>query len=420
MAKPVGPVCNLACEYCYYLATADSYPPRHAFRMKDATLEALVAQVVEAAPGPVVHFVWHGGEPTLAGLGFFRRVVELQRLTVPSGWQCWNSLQTNGTLLDDRWAAFLAEEGFAVGLSVDGTAACHDAYRRDRRGRPTFSRAARAATVLRRHGIVPDLLCTVNAATVREPVAVYRSLVALGGRFLQFLPVTGPDAAGRPLPGGIGARDYGDFLRAVFDEWVRADAGRVHVQLFVEALRALRGARPTLCVMAPTCGRALAVEHDGAVYSCDHFVDAAHLLGDLGHDHLADLLEGPFQRAFGRAKRDALPRSCADCRWLALCGGGCPKDRHPGGEARRAWPPGDADAEGSPSVLCEGLQAFYDHAGPILVRLAELWEHHGRLEIAAAALRAERAASWRGVGRNAPCPCGSGRKAKLCCLPPGA
>lgn len=419
MAKPVGPVCNLACDYCYYVAKVREYGPRHAFRMDDATLEALVSQVVEASPVPAVHFVWHGGEPTLAGLGFFRRVVEVQRRVVPTDWECWNSLQTNATLLDERWCRFLAQAGFAVGVSVDGTGACHDARRRDRRGRPTFSRVARAVAELRRVGIVPDLLCSVNSTTVEQPVAVYRSLVDLGGRFLQFLPVTGPAADGRPVPGAVGAAEYGRFLCGLFDEWVRTDVGRVHVQWFVEALRALRGAPPTLCVMAATCGRAVAVEHDGAVYSCDHFVDGAHRLGDLRHDHLGTMLDSPAQQAFGRAKRDALTGTCTRCRWLALCGGGCPKDRHPEGAACRRWPPGEDD-EPSPSVLCEGLKAFYDHAGPVLARLAALWEQHGRLDAAGAALRAELAAAWRGVSRNASCPCGSGRKAKHCCLPSGA
>ncbi len=407
MAKPVGPICNLACTYCYYLDTARLYERPHRFRMSDELLDAYVRQYIEASPGPLVHFVWHGGEPTLAGLGFFRRAVGLQRRYLPQGWSCWNNLQTNGTLLDEQWCAFLAEERFEVGLSVDGTELLHDAYRRDRNGRGTYQRVAAATQRLQRHGVRPDLLCTVTPAVAQDPLGVYRALRALGGTFLQFLPIVrrGPD--GQPTPESVSPDDYGRFLCAVFDEWVRHDLGKLQVQLFFESLRAWGGETPTLCVMAPTCGRALVVEHDGAVYTCDHYVNPEHRLGDIQSTHLGALADAPALLRFGADKRDRLPAQCRECPWLAACNGGCPKDRF----ARAA------DGEPGLHYLCAGLRRFFAHADAPLRRLVELGRQNASPAAAMAALREESAAPWRAVGRNDLCPCGSGRKAKRCCWP---
>ena len=408
MAKPVGAVCNLDCEYCYYLPKAAAGGDGPA-RMTPEVLEAYVRAMVEAAPGPVVHFVWHGGEPTLAGIDFYRRAVDIEREVAPAGWQCVNSIQTNGTLLDDRWGAFLAAEHFAVGLSLDGPAHLHDAGRPDRRRRPTHGRAMRGLAVLREHGIEPDVLCTLNAHTAEAPLDVYRFFLDHHVRWVQFLPVVERASGDRLSSRSVTPDAFGRFLCTVFDEWVRHDVGVIAVQTFMEGLLAWSGREPTLCVMSETCGRALALEHDGSVYACDHFVDHDHRLGDVVADGLGPLVDGHRQVAFGSAKRDALDATCRACPVLALCRGGCPKDRF--GVA--------PDGEPGHNVLCAGYRRFFEHAGPLLARLDALARRGLPLATIVDQLRVEEAAleaPWRAAGRNDPCPCGSGRKYKHCCL----
>jgi len=394
MVKPVGSLCNLRCTYCYYLPKPRLGPPR----MTDATLEALIAGQIHASPGPEVSFVWHGGEPTLAGLDFYRRVVELQRAHLPAGWQCWNSLQTNGVLLDDAWADFLAQERFDVGLSIDGTSWIHDQYRPDPGGRGSYQAGVAAAGRLMARGLRPDLLCTVTSTTAAEPAAVYRNLRGFGTGWVQFIPIVEHDAAGALTPESVTGPAYGDFLCAVFDEWVRHDLGATDVQLFAETARVVSGGQPGLCWMAPTCGRALVIESDGGVYSCDHFVNPEHRLGDTA-DGLGALVDSDVQRAFGDNKRASVAERCVSCPWLRFCNGGCPKDR---------------DADGL-NVLCAGLERFFAHAVPVLEQVAG-WARRGEATSSIMErLRQQAAAAWQGVGRNDPCPCGSGRKAKDCC-----
>ncbi len=407
MGKPVGARCNLACRYCYYLSKKGLV--EGPALMSGDMLDAYVRAVIGASAGPTVHFVWHGGEPTLAGVDFYRRAVDLQRRALPAGWRCVNSIQTNGTLLDDRWGAFLAEERFAVGLSLDGPAEVHDAVRPDRHGRPTHSRVLGGLAVLRAHGIEPDVLCTLNATNVAAGIELYRFFLAQKVRWLQFLPVV-QRAADRTLSAdSVSADRLGSFLCAVFDEWVRYDVGSIAVQVFLEALLAEAGRPPTLCVVAETCGRAVAVEHDGGVYSCDHFVDPAHRLGDIGTDHLATLIDGERQSAFGQAKRDGLTASCRACPVLFLCRGGCPKDRF--GVS--------PDGEPGHNVLCHGYRRFFEHARPLLHRLNTLVRRGlppSSITGELAAGEADLEAPWRAARRNGPCPCGSGRKYKHCCL----
>ena len=407
MAKPVGPVCNLNCEYCYYLAKTSLFPPGEHYRMTDEVLEAYVRAFIEASPGPTVHFVWHGGEPTLAGVGFFRRAVELQQRYLPAGWRCLNTLQTNGTLLDGKWCAFLRERRFAVGISVDGPASLHDPSRPAKAGRPSHSRAMRGFDLLRQHGIDPDVLCTVNARNSRAPLEVYRYFLDHEVRWLQFIPVVErpPSSVAwqeQPAPAGahsVTAEAFGEFLCQIFDEWVRHDVGRIGVQNFLEALLVLSGQPATLCVMSESCGAALALEHDGSVYSCDHFVNHAHRLGNVVTDGLAELARSPQQGAFGKAKRDDLPQSCLECPVLFLCNGGCPKDRL---SPTRA------------NYLCAGYRRFYNHALPCLRRMA-LLAAAGQPVTGIMAQLAPQPRRRPTAGRNDPCPCGSGRKYKLCC-----
>ena len=404
MVKPVGAVCNMRCNYCYYLnPDADG----GIATMSDEVLEAFIEQYTQAGAGGEVSFVWHGGEPTLAGIDFYARVVALQAKHAPPGTVCRNNLQTNGILLDEAWCAFLAEHRFDVGLSVDGTAALHDANRLDCGGSGTYARVAAALGRLQAHGIQPDLLCTVHAATAEQPQAVYQALRSFETGWMQFIPVVRRDAQGNVTADSVTAQAYGGFLCAVFDAWVSDGVGTVDIQLFAEAMRILEGGAAGLCMMAPTCGRALIVEMDGSVYTCDHFVDKAHKTGNILQTHLRELANCPAQVAFGNAKRDALAAKCQTCVRLALCGGGCPKDRFV------------PCADRSPDLycLCTGLLQFYHHAQAGLQAVADEAKRGYILPTAAILARMTEAsrAAWSGVGRNDACPCGSGLKAKRCC-----
>jgi uncharacterized protein len=349
MAKPTGSLCNMNCGYCYYLG-ADSRGEN--VRMSDELLEAFIRRYIEESPGPVVSFTWHGGEPALAGLDFFRLAVELQKHYLPEGWTCWNNLQTNGTLLDDEWAAFLAENRFDVGLSVDGTPELHDLYRKDRGGGGTYERAVAAVKLLQNQGIQADLLCTVTAVTAESPLAVYRALRQLGTGWIQFIPIVRKTPGGELCPESVGGERYGRFLCEIFDEWLLNDIGKTEVQLFAETAMVRAGRAAALCWMAPVCGRVLIVERDGGVYACDHYVKPEYRLGDIAESGLASLVDSPGQLRFGAGKRDALPGQCRECQWLSLCNGGCPKDRLA------------VTASGEPglNILCEGLKRFFAHS----------------------------------------------------------
>lgn len=407
MAKPVGSLCNLRCSYCYYLDTETDSPPS---RMSDSLLETYIRKYIEASPGPVVSFTWHGGEPTIAGLDFYRLAVELQKRYLPEGWSCWNNLQTNGVLLDDEWCSFLAEARFDVGLSIDGTKALHDKFRKGPGGEGSYERAAAAVRRLKAHGVAPDLLCTVTSETAKDPVGVYRALRDLDTGWVQFIPIVRRAPDGQALGGqvtedSVTGEAYGEFLCSVFDEWLYHDLGRLDVQLFAETALVWSGGTASLCWMAPTCGRVLIVEHDGGVYSCDHFVTPDYRIGDLASSSLGELVDSAKQRRFGEQKLDGLTSQCRSCPWLDACNGGCLKDRFAAAD----------NGENGLYYLCSGLRRFFSYSEKPLKQAMEL----RRQGLAPAAvmekLREESIARWKGVGRNDPCPCGSGRKAKLCC-----
>lgn len=404
VTKPVGPVCNLACSYCFYLGKTALFPAGERFRMSPELLDRYVRQYVEAQPGPEVPFVWQGGEPTLLGVDFFRRVVELQDRYVPDGWQCTNAFQTNGTLLDDEWARFLAEHGFLVGISLDGPAELHDAHRVDRGGRPTHATVMRGLALLREHGVDHNVLCCVNTRNASRPLEVYRFLRDEGVEWIQLIPIV-ERTDGGVSPHSVSAEAWGAFLVAIYDEWIRHDVGRMFVQLFEECLRMWLGAPALLCVHAETCGQGLAMEHNGDVFACDHFVDPEHRLGNIADTPLRELADLPAQRQFGLDKRDALPRTCRECDVRFACHGGCPKDRFAT----------TTDGEPGLNVLCAGYRRFFRHADPTMRRLAELYRRGIPAETIAGELTAADAARFRHAGRNDPCPCGSGRKLKHCC-----
>ncbi|MBR4702813.1 MAG: anaerobic sulfatase maturase [Oscillospiraceae bacterium] len=359
MAKPVGSRCNMRCAYCYYLDKGKYSESRKQTRMSFGLLEKLIRQTIDASPGPVVSFTWHGGEPTLAGMDFYKKALELERKYLPRGWEAWNNLQTNGLLLNEGWCRFLKENRFDVGLSIDGPAPVHDKNRRFLNGAGTFERVRASIRRLRDAGLEPDLLCTVNDVSQEAPLEVYRALRETGCGWVQFIPVVLRDGSEGILPGSVTPEGYGSFLTAVFDEWVTHDLGVLDVQLFAEMARVLAGGEASLCWMSPVCGHVLIAEEDGAVYSCDHFVDPEHRLGSLREGSLARMAGSAFQRAFGLAKRDTLTGECRACPWLRFCNGGCPKDRF------------GLSAEGQPGQywLCPGLKTFFAHAQPILEKV---------------------------------------------------
>ena len=367
IVKPVGSRCNMRCSYCYYLEKDRFSAHEQQSVMSDALLERLISQTIAASPGPMVSFTWHGGEPTLAGLDFYRRVVELQKKYLPEGWQAWNNLQTNGLLLDRDWCRFLAENRFDVGVSVDGSELIHDRNRRDLGGNATYDRVRRSVERLMKAGIAPDLLCTVTSDSAADPLGTYRALRDLGSGWMQFIPVLVRQEDGTMSPQSVSPEAYGDFLVTIFDEWTRNDLGKVDVQLFAETARVFAGGNASLCTLTPECGRIPVVEEDGGVYSCDHFVDPEHRLGYLRDETaLAEYMDSAVQRDFGESKRSALTAQCRACPYLACCGGGCKKDRYALSR----------DGESGHYALCEGLLRFYRHADEPL-HLMMKWSRKG-------------------------------------------
>lgn len=362
MAKPVGSRCNMRCNYCYYLEKGQFSSHEKQTRMSFNLLEKLIRQTIESNSGPVVSFTWHGGEPTLAGLDFYKKAVELEKKYLPKGWQVWNNLQTNGLLLNDSWVRFLKENHFDVGLSIDGDELVHNSNRLDMGGKGTYDRVLAAAKRLQRAGIQPDLLCTVNSASIEHPLNVYEALRSLGTGWIQFIPIVIRFSDGSFAPESITPEGYGSFLCQVFDQWVHNDLGKLDVQLFAETARIMAGGKPSLCWMSETCGRVLIAEEDGGVYSCDHFVDNEHRLGNLNTDKLSALADSKIQLDFGDSKKLALTGECRSCPYLKFCNGGCLKDRFAL----------SSDGEDGQYCLCGGLKAFFSHAVPILTKVMKL------------------------------------------------
>jgi len=303
-SKPVGSICNLDCYYCYYLKKEQLYPKRESLRMPDDILEHYIAQHIEAYPGPVIRFSWHGGEPTVLGLDYFRNIVALQRKHQPANQQIANGIQTNGTLLDEDWCRFLATENFAVGLSLDGPQKMHDKYRITKDQKPTYEQTMRGYELLRKHQIYIDILCVVNEYNLRSPTLVYQFFKQIKAQYVSFLPLVEPqpDAEGGVSHRSVPADSFSVFLCTIFDEWVSQDIGRIKVQIFEEAARTAFGQEHSLCIFRKTCGDIPVIEHNGDFFSCDHFVDTEHRLGNITETPLVEILESPAQRAFGRAK----------------------------------------------------------------------------------------------------------------------
>ena len=386
LAKPTGATCNLDCKYCFFLSKEMLYPGSR-FRMADDLLEIYIRQLLEAQAGPEVIIAWQGGEPTLMGLDFFKRSIEFVNQYKKPGQGVSYTIQTNGTKIDDEFAAFFKQNNFLVGLSVDGPQHMHDTYRVNKGGAGTFDQVMRGWQFLQKHGVDVNILCTVNAANADHPLEVYHYFRdELKTEYIQFIPIVERSTAemlplanegwserpggNRPLYTQIGElvtersvkpEQFGRFLIAIFDEWVRRDVGKIFVNSFDAALANWVG-QPSLCIFHKTCGNALAMEHNGDMYSCDHFVEPSFLLGNIKEIHMLDMITSEKQRKFGQDKFDTLPKYCRDCEVLFACYGECPRNRfiH------------TPDGEPGLNYLCAGYKEFFNHINRPMRMMADL------------------------------------------------
>jgi uncharacterized protein len=413
LTKPTGAICNLDCSYCYFLSKEMLYTGSR-FRMADELLEVYIRQLIESHRSREITVAWQGGEPTLMGLEFFRRSIDHVEKYRKPGMTVQYSIQTNGTKLDGEWCEFFREHKFLVGLSIDGPQELHNTYRVDKGGNGTFRQVMRGLNFLKKHRVEFNILTTVHAENADHPLEVYRFLRdEVGTQFIQFIAIverendTGYQQGNTVTDRSVTAEGYGRFLSTIYDEWVRWDVGRVFVQLFDIALVAQVGAPPSVCVFSPTCGNALALEHTGDVYSCDHYVEPDFLLGNIGEQHLIELVASDMQRKFGLDKLDTLPRYCTECEVRFVCHGGCPKNRF-------ILTP---DGEPGLNYLCAGYRSFFNHIDQSMLAMANLLRQGqppAKIMDIVASGDGEGKDRFEGVRRNDYCPCGSGRKFKLC------
>jgi len=366
-AKPVGSACNLRCSYCYYLEKDGYHQADTPTRMSDDLLEKFTEQYVHAQPGQQVLFTWHGGEPLLLGIDYFRKALRYQQ-PYRHNRQIDNVLQTNGTLLNDDWCRFFKDNNFLIGLSLDGPAHCHDRYRTNIGGRGSFVQTIHGLELLQKHGVEFNILSVVNDYNVRFPLEVYRFFKSTGSRYIQFSPVvertdlstgllkSGDEVDGRLTEWSVPSLEYGRFLNDIFDEWVRKDVGETFVTTFDATLAGYVGTAPGTCVYADTCGHAAALDLNGDLYACDHFVFPEHKLGNIRSQTITEMMLSDRQFKFGDDKRDKLPESCRKCKHLQLCNGECPKNRILA-----------IHGEKNPlNYLCPGLKLYFNHTEPYM------------------------------------------------------
>lgn len=383
MAKPAGPACNLRCDYCFYLEKEALFPAGNSRRMTDEVLEAYVRKYIESQPSMEVAFHWQGGEPTLMGIDFYRRAVELQKRYAGRK-RISNVLQTNGTLLDDEWGRFLYEGNWLIGLSIDGPGDIHNVHRLDAKGNGSFDSVMRGLDVLRRHRVEFNVLTSVTPTSTSQPTRVYEFLKEAGVSFIQFMPIVErlPDDAARDLglqlavgirsgqepsavqmtPWSVKPEAYGEFLCSVFDRWVRRDVGSVFVMNFEWAFAAYEGLAPRVCQFMPICGHSPIIEHNGDIYACDHYVYPEYRLGNILTDDLQDMMQSRRQCAFGEAKHTSLPKFCLECPLLIACQGECPKRRFMQAP----------DGQPGLNYLCAGYKMFFEHAAPYFAAMSRL------------------------------------------------
>ena len=426
MTKPIGPICNLDCQYCFYLEKENLFPANERFVMPDHLLEEYIRQHIEAQSTAEVSFAWQGGEPTLLGVNFFRKVVAFQA-KYADGKTIRNALQTNGTLLNDEWGEFLQMHRFLVGISIDGPRDLHDTYRIDKKRKPTFERVMAGLAILQKHRVDFNTLTVVNRANSKRPLEVYRFLKEIGSSYIQFIPLVervasqvghepglalppelGEGAGDRPVTAwSVEARQYGNFLVQIFEEWVRHDVGNIFVQLFDVALGNWMGLGSSLCLFAEKCGAALALEHNGDLYSCDHYVYPRYQLGNILNKSLGEMANSPEQRHFGSQKSETLPSYCRKCEFRFACHGECPKNRF------------IETPEGEPGLnyLCPAYKHFFKSIDSYMKTMVQLLNaRRAPAEIMALLRERDREIAQQAIGRNDPCPCGSGRKFKHCHL----
>ena len=431
LSKPTGAVCNLDCKYCFFLSKEMLYPGSR-FRMADDLLETYIRQLLEAHRVPDVNVAWQGGEPTLMGVEFFKRSIEYVEKYRRADQKILYTIQTNGTKLDDEWCAFFKEHNFLVGISIDGPRELHDTYRVNKGGQGSFDQVMRGLDHLKKHQVDFNILCTIHAANQDHPLDVYHFFRDdLKAEYIQFIPIVErATSESLPLaelgwsehPGGkrplytqmgnlvtgrsVNAEQYGRFLNAIFDEWVQRDVGKIFVQMFDVALGSWFG-QHNLCIFAPTCGTALALEHNGDLYSCDHFVEPDHLLGNIKDTHMIELIVSDKQHKFGQDKQDTLPEYCRGCEVRFACNGGCPRERFIE----------TPDGEPGLNYLCAGYKLFFNHIDRPMRTMADLLRR-GRYADEIMDIQAEEAKRLQqAIAKakiNDPCPCGSGKKFKNC------
>ncbi|AKB12167.1 Putative arylsulfatase regulatory protein [Methanosarcina thermophila TM-1] len=411
LAKPTGSICNLACAYCYFLDKEALYPGSK-FCMSDEVLENYIRQLITAHRSPQVTVAWQGGEPTLMGIDFYRRAIELQEKYRKPGMNFENTMQTNGTLLDDEWCQFFKENNFLIGISIDGPRELHNIYRVDKKGEGSFDRVMRGLRLLQKHGVEYNVLTTVNRINADHPLEVYRFLRdEAGADWIQFIPVVerineegytlyqkGNTVSDR----SVQPEQFGSFLSRIFDEWVRNDVGKLFVQTFEASVRRWLGLPSGMCVFEETCGAGLVLEHNGDLYSCDHFVEPEYLLGNIMEKEISELAASEKQYRFGKNKRNTLPKVCCECDVLFACMGECPKNRFLV----------TSTGESGLNYLCKGWKAFFHHIDFPMKLMAGLIRRGYPASEVMRVIALEEA--FAQTGRNEPCPCGSGKKFKRC------
>jgi uncharacterized protein len=414
LAKPTGAICNLDCQYCFFLSKEELYPGSK-FRMDDELMESYIRQLIQSQHTDQVVVAWQGGEPTLMGLEFYRRAVAIEKKYQRPGVEILNTVQTNGTLLNGEWCDFFSKNNFLVGLSLDGPREMHDKYRVDKGGNPTFDKVMKAAKLMQNHSVEFNILTTVNSANEDHPLEVYHFLRdEVRTHYIQFIPIverinldgrTGLQEGTQVTTRSVGSVKWGRFLTEIFDEWVRRDVGRIFVQMFDAALASWVGAPTNLCIFSETCGDALALEHNGDLYSCDHFVEPKYLLGNIKKEKMIELVASDTQRKFGTDKRDTLPQYCRECEVRFACHGECPKNRFIN----------TPDGEPGLNYLCAGYKSFFNHVNePMTIMAGLLRNNRAPAEISTILAAREGRLKNDGMGRNEPCFCGSGIKYKKC------
>jgi uncharacterized protein len=412
MAKPKGAICNLNCTYCFYKPKMKLYPDI-GFGMSDEVLEEYTRQYIDAIEIPEVTFAWQGGEPTLMGIEFFKKAIRYQEKYKKPNMQILNTIQTNGILLNNEWCEFFRKNNFLVGISIDGPQKLHDTYRNDKKGNSSFNRVMQGITLMQKHGVEFNILSTVNRANADHPLEVYRFFKdKVGANYIQFIPIVEMEKENQEDKFKVSnesvlPEQYGKFLSAIFDEWIKNDVGKIFVQIFDAALASWVNYPQSVCIFAPACGKSMIIEHNGDLYACDHFVNPDHLLGNIMETPLKELILSHEQFQFGKDKNDKLPPQCIQCKVKFACHGACPKHRFCN----------DVNGKIGLNYLCPSYKEFFSHIEWPMRIMAYLL-NHGRVPVEVMPIMKGKYNKLKEIfpdtGRNDPCPCGSGVKFKKC------